>query len=104
MDVVRAADPKKRSLLQEAEQLRLQGGSHLADLVEEHGAAVGDLEETFFSGLRVREGALLVAEQLALKQMIGERRAGDVHEPLRRPPTVVVDDLCRQIFAGAALA
>ena len=52
----------------------------LADLVEEQRAAVGQLE----AALALRDGAgeraLLVTEQLALEQRLGQRRAVDRHE------------------------
>ena len=43
----------------------------LADLVEEHGAAVGGLEQAGLGWRRAGERALLVAEQLALEQRLG---------------------------------
>ncbi len=39
-----AADPLDLALLEHAQQLGLQARAHLADLVEEDGAAVGRLE------------------------------------------------------------
>ena len=58
----RAAEPLEFALLQDAQQLHLDGGRHVADFVEEQRAFVGQLE---FSGLArsgAGEGALLVAE------------------------------------------
>ena len=54
---------------------------HVADLVEEEGAAVGLLEAAPVAPLvRAGEGALLVAEQLALEERLGQRGAVDRHE------------------------
>jgi hypothetical protein len=50
------------------------------------------------------KGAALVPEQLALENLLGQRRAGDVHERPRRPIARVVQHLRREILAGAALA
>ena len=50
-------------------------GEQVADLVEEEGAAVGQLEAALLAAGRAGEGALLVAEQLGLEQGLGERRA-----------------------------
>src|SRR5205814_2527117 len=69
------ADARHLARLEDVEELRLHAQRQLADLVEEHGAAVGRLEE---AGARLRgagEGAALVAEQLALEERLGERGA-----------------------------
>ena len=68
LQVGRAADAPEGLLLEEAEQLGLERGRHLADLVEEDRAAVGLLEEAPLLLLGVGEGAALVAEELALEQ------------------------------------
>ena len=47
----------------------------LADLVEEERAAVGLLEAPLATRDRAGERAALVAEQLALEERLGERRA-----------------------------
>ncbi len=71
------ADRADLPLLQRAQQLRLDGQRHLADLVEEQGAAVGQLEEPFLVLVRAGERAALVPEQLALEQRPRDRRAVD---------------------------
>ena len=43
-DLLAAADALDHAVLQEAQQLRLQRQRHVADLVEEQRAAVGDLD------------------------------------------------------------
>ena len=70
-----AADPLERVALQHAQELRLRGRGHLADLVEEDRAAVGRLELADHLLGRPGERPLLVAEQLALQQRLGQRRA-----------------------------
>ena len=50
----RAAQPLELALLQHAQQLRLQLQRDLADLVEEHGALVGQLEAADALGDRRR--------------------------------------------------
>ncbi len=65
----------EHALLEHAEQLHLHGGAHVADLVEEQRAALGDLEPALAGGDGAREGALLMAEQLALEQFGGDRSA-----------------------------
>ena len=84
-DLLTSADALDHPLLQEAQQLDLQRQRQVADLVEEQGAAVGDLDlaECRLGG--AGEGALLVAEQLAFEQRLGNRGAVDGDESLFRP-------------------
>ena len=58
-------------------------GGMLADLVEEHGPPGGRLEQAGLGLVGAGERALLVAEQLALEQALGERRAVDGDEAAR---------------------
>ena len=72
------------AVLQEPENFRLQGAGQVADLVEEERAAVRelDLSRRLLGG--AGEGAALVAEELALEQVLGDG-AVDGHEtPSRR--------------------
>src|SRR4030095_15938859 len=85
----RAPDGADLVLLEDAEQLRLQGGAHVADLVEEDRAAVGLREQPRRIGDRPGEAAAQVAEQLALEERVGERAAVDGDEappPARAVP------------------
>ena len=61
--------------LQHAEELGLHLERHVADLVEEDGAAVRPLEEARLVRHRAREGPALVAEELGFEQGGRERRA-----------------------------
>ncbi len=100
----RAADALERLLLEEPEHLRLQSGCHLADLVQKDRPAVGRLEKAALLSVRAGERAALMTEELAFEQRFGQRGAGDVHERMTRPIARVVDDLGREVLAGAALA
>src|SRR5215471_51277 len=80
LDLRLAADPADHAILQDAEILHLERGTHLRDLIEEDGAAVGQLEEARLALVRAREGALLVTEELALHQRLGNGRAVDGDE------------------------
>ena len=53
---------------------------------------------------RAGERALLVTEQLGFDQVVRDRRAVDLHEPLAAPQTVAVDGARHEFLAGAALA
>ena len=69
------------ALLQDAQELDLEGERHLADLVEEERAAVRAARSLpLVARVRAGEGAALVAEELALEQGLGDRAAVDRHE------------------------
>src|SRR5205823_4966753 len=67
----RAADALELALLKDAQQLRLHRRRHLADLVEEERAAVGDFELALLLSERAGERAALVAEQFGFEQRLG---------------------------------
>ena len=75
---------------------------HLGDLVEEQRAAIGELEAALPPLDGAGERALLVAEELALEQRLGNRRAVDRHERHGRARAQLVDRLRDQLLAGAA--
>ena len=66
-----AADARHRLLLQDAQEVDLDLGAHVADLVEEQRALVGELDLAAAARDRAGEGAPLVAEQLALEDPFG---------------------------------
>ena len=82
----------------------MQSRRNLPNLVEEHSAAIGGLEQTALLLARIGEGAALVAEQLALQQLLRQRRRRDVDERLRRALAVVMDGLGGEVLPGARLA
>src|SRR5215467_1862679 len=95
--------PLDLALLQEAQQLHLERQAHLRDLVQEQGAAVGHLHLALALGMGAREGALLVTEQLALQQGLGDGAAVDGHEGTGVPWAVGVHGTRHQLLARAAL-
>ena len=72
-----AADAVDLAFLQGAQQLGLKAAVHLGDFVEQQGAAVGLLELADAPRHRAGEGALLMAEQLAFQQVLGDGGAVD---------------------------
>ena len=94
----------ERPLFEEGEQLGLRGGAEIANLVEEQRPAVGDLHEAELALARVREGAALVAEQLALHQVLGDGGAVELDEGAGRARRAVVQHARHRLLAGAALA
>ena len=63
---IETADAPEGPLLEDPEQLCLERDVELADLVEEDRPPLGVLEEPGLARLGIREGPLLVPEQLAL--------------------------------------
>ena len=105
VDVARAhaADRRQHPVLREAQQLGLQLGRHLADLVEKQRPALGLLDDAGLRHRRLRVRAARVAEQLALHQLARQRRAVDRHER-PAPAARAVDRVRVDLLARAGLA
>src|SRR5205814_839634 len=86
-----AADRLVLPFLQDAQELHLQGGRDIADLVEKNGAAVRLLEETGLVGYGAGERAFHVAEQLRLQQVLRKRAAVHRDELLIAAGAVLVN-------------
>ena len=71
--------------------LTCSGERHVADLVEEQGAAEGGFEQPAPVLHRAGEGAALVAEQLAFQQALGDRGAVERDERSAGARTGAVD-------------
>ena len=100
----RGPDPEERPGLDRAQELHLAIRLHLADLVEEQGAAVGELDQPRLGPDRAGERALLVTEQLGLEDLARERAAVNRYERPRGSRRVFVDRPGDELLAGAALA
>ena len=104
LDRARRAEPLDFAFLQHAQHLGLRLRAHVADFVEEDRAAIGLLELADLLLGRAGERPLLVAEELRLDQLLGNRRAVDLDEPLAAPQAVAVDRARDELLADAALA
>ena len=99
-----AADALELALLQHAQQLRLQARRHVANLVEEQRALVGQLEAAELALDRAGERALLVPEQLGLEQRLGSAPQLTLTNGPLRALRARVDRARHQLLAGARLA
>src|SRR4030095_1175323 len=81
------ADPADGLLLHGIQELRLQDLRDVADLVEEYRAAVGGLEQSRPCRPGVREGPLLVTEQLGFDQVLRQGSAVHLDEGAVAPAT-----------------
>ena len=104
LDGLDAAEPHELALLHHAQELGLGLEGDVADLVEEQRALVRQLEEALLGVDRPGEGALHVAEEVRLEQVVGQAARVDHDEGLVGPRAVGVDRLGHQLLAGAALA
>ena len=75
---------------------------HVADFVQKHGAGVGLLEFAGLGDVGAGERALLVAEQLALHQIFGDRGAVDLDERPVRARRMLMDRARDHVLAHAA--
>ena len=99
-----AAEGADLAVLDDAQQLRLEGEGEVFHLVEEERAPVRQLERArpFLEG--AGEGAARVAEELALGERLGYGRAVDRHEGARGAPAEAVHRARDHLLAGARLA
>src|SRR5262249_58510024 len=89
-DRARSPQPFELALLQHTQQLDLNGRRDVADLVQEERAFVGQLELARLGHGGSGKRALLEAEELALKKIVGDGGAVDLDERPRSPPRVLV--------------
>src|SRR5689334_22802443 len=86
-----AANTEHLLLIEDAQELHLDGHRELTDLIQEDSAAFRCLEE---AGLRLRragEGTCLMAKELALEERLGERSAVEADEGALGARRVPVD-------------
>jgi hypothetical protein len=93
-----AANTLESLLLEYTQHLGLGGRRHVADLVQEEGAAVALLELADAAAIGTGERALLAAEQLALQQVL--RNGGEVD--IAAKSTTSTEKLPGSIFSVAA--
>src|SRR5262249_53940702 len=99
-----AADALIWMPFQDAQQFGLSAGVEFADFVEEDCSAVGCFKfaDLAFGGSRKRP--LLMAEQFAFQEALGERRAIKANKRPVPPRTAEVDSSRDQFLTGTALA
>src|SRR5262249_9910315 len=85
------------------EELGLQSERQLADFIEVDRALIRELKLAGLATVCSRERALLVAEQLRLEQLLGDRGAVDLDERPLRAGRREMDGSGDQILADAAL-
>ena len=99
-----AAQATQLAVFQNAQQFGLRADRHLANLVEQQGTALGQLEAADAALERPGERAFLMAEDFAFNQRLRDSSAVDGDEWLRLAGTERVNGAGDQLFASAALA
>ena len=100
----RAPETADRTVLESLEQLSLERCRQQPDLVQEHRAAIGRLQQALLRLTRFAEGAALETEHLGLEQRLGDRGAVQIHEEALSSWTMPVQGPRQQPLAGAGLA
>ena len=104
LPLVLATDPADAATLEGTQEAWLELEGHLADLVQKQCPAVGALERPHVTGNGAGEGAALVPEQLALRQVGGHGATVEHDERARRPRARRVQGMRQHILARAGLA
>ena len=86
-------------LLEKAQQLGLDLDGDIADFVQEQGAAVRAANDAEEIAVRAGEGALAIAEQLALEHVARDRGAVEGHEGVFGAIRRAMDDARERLFA-----
>ena len=102
-DLLAPANPLDRALLQEAQQLGLQGHRQIADFVKHQRAPIGGLDLAEGGLACTGECAAFIAEQLAFQQVFGDGRTVDRDEAAPASGSLM-QSLRQHLLAGAALA
>src|SRR5262245_39257162 len=98
------AETTNGAIVQERQNLRLERCRKQRDLIEEQGAAVGELEEAGFRATSVRESSAFIAEQLRFEQVFGNRGAVDIDERTARAGASPMNRAGDETLAGPCLA
>ena len=99
-----AADAGEGAVFQEAEEFGLEGAAHVADFIQEDGAAVGLLDAAEFLADGAGEGAFFMAEEFAFEEVFGDGGAIDADVIFLAAPAQAVEGAGDQLLAGAAFA
>ena len=99
-----AAKPLEGFFLKDAHEFDLCADGHIADFIEEDGAAIGLLKAADAAFGRAGECAALVAEQFAFEQRFWNGGAVDGDEGRIGAVAVLEDGASDEFFAGAGFA
>jgi hypothetical protein len=90
-------------VLDHPQDLGLAIGAQVTDLIEKNRPAVGESQLAIIRGVRSREGAPLIAKELALEKTLRQCRAVNSRQGLGVPGAPLMDELGHALLAGAGL-
>ena len=90
--------------VERAQHLGLRLEAHVADFVEKKRAAVGAFESAAFFRRPAGDGAVPIAEELALDEVLGDGRAVQLDEDAVAAQALRVDGARDELLAGAGFA
>ena len=95
--------PTRRTLLllQHAQQLGLRARRQVGDFIQKQRPAVGLLDQAGAVGDRPGEGALGMAKELGLEQVIGQRRAIDIAKAPFAPRAELMQGAGNELLTGS---
>ena len=99
-----AADALDHMLLQDPQQLALEGQSQSSNLIQKQGSAVRRFDMTGAGFMCIRERALFVAKQLRLDQAFRKSSTVYADKGLVAPRAGGDDGLRHQFFPGSTLS
>ena len=90
--------------LEKPQNLDLKRKAQLSNFIEEKAPPVGQLDSASSLNVSPGEGSLLVTEELALEQVLGNGPTVDHHEGAIFSITLLMDRMGYDFFSGAAFA
>src|SRR5262249_27551465 len=91
-------------LLHHSKKFHLHVQRQIGDLIQKQGPTLGALDEALLIGHSAGETPTLVAEELALHELGGDRAAVDRYKGPAAPGTALVDHARHELLAGARFA
>ena len=104
VDGVGGADGEETLLVERAKNLGLRLEAHVADFVEEEGAAVGALEGAAFFGGAAGDGAVAIAEEFGFDVVLGDGGAVEFDERAILAQAFRVHGAADELFACTGFA
>ncbi len=95
--------PPEDPILEDPQELDLQGQAGLADLIQKDGPPIGHLKETGLVGHGPRKGALDVAKEFTLQELLWDGTAVNRQKGLGSPVAVFVNRPGHQLLPCATL-
>src|SRR5579864_1209017 len=104
LNVPHAAQPPEGLILESPQEFGLEHDRHFSDLVEENCSPGCNFEYAGFGSAGVGKGALLITEQLAFQECLGDSGAIERNKRSFAVKPDVMNELGEDILSSAALA